>query len=173
MSFTRDLKSWQKSYFFMGNARDRTIRTEPTCVSWILLTIRTYMTRNSQSPWLQSRLLMGLNLKWRYIRPCPHTLPTMCALYTLDFKSRFDYKNFFYARPSFLLLLPLVFTFLPPLSFPLLHDVKRTNERANERLNGNSPLLTSRSSFLTITNFLPLASFLFLLTLDRLQRWRR
>jgi hypothetical protein len=34
-----------------GNATDRTIRTEPTSASWILLTIRTYMAGNSLSPW--------------------------------------------------------------------------------------------------------------------------
>ncbi|SAM02193.1 hypothetical protein [Absidia glauca] len=53
------------------------------------------------------------------------------------------YKDASVARPIILLLLPLVITFLPPLSFSLLHDVKRTDKRANERTNGNSPLLTS------------------------------
>jgi hypothetical protein len=68
------------------------------------------------------------------------------CLYTLDFKPRMAIR-FFFARLINLLLLPLVITFLPPLSFSLLHDVKRTSERANGRTDGNSPLLTSISSF--------------------------
>jgi hypothetical protein len=67
--------------------------------------------------------------------------------HTLDLKPRFGYKIFFSVRPSFLLLLPLVITFLPPLSFSLLRDDKRTNERVNERTNGNPHLLTSCPSF--------------------------
>jgi hypothetical protein len=74
-----------------------------------------------------------------------HSSNNVC-LCTLDFKPRLAIRLFF-ARPIILLFLPLVITFLPPLSFSLLHDVKRTNERANGRTNGNSPLLTSCSSF--------------------------
>jgi hypothetical protein len=49
---------------------------------------------------------------------------------TLYFKLRLGYKNFYFARPSLLLLLLLVITFFAsPLSFSLLHDSKRTNER--------------------------------------------
>jgi hypothetical protein len=62
------------------------------------------------------------------------------------FQTPIGYKIIFFAH-IILLLLPLVITFLPPLSFSLLHDVKHTNERANEQTNGNSPLFTSRSSF--------------------------
>jgi hypothetical protein len=69
------------------------------------------------------------------------------CLCTLDFKPRFGYKNFFFACSSFLLLLPLVITLLPHCHSFLLHDDKLTNERADERLNGNSSLLMSCSSF--------------------------
>ncbi|SAM00849.1 hypothetical protein [Absidia glauca] len=99
-----------------------------------------------------------------------HTLLQQCVPMHSGFQPPIGYKIIFFARPVILLLLPLVITFLPLLTFSLLHDVKRTNERANERTNGNSPLLTSCSSFAYLTNFLPFASFLFLMTLDRLRR---
>jgi hypothetical protein len=74
-------------------------------------------------------------------------------------------------RPSILLLLPLVITFLHPHCHSLYSTT--TNERTNERTNKRTvTLLFSRRVhlLLTITNFLPFASFLFVLTLDRLQR---
>ncbi|SAM04830.1 hypothetical protein [Absidia glauca] len=76
-----------------------------------------------------------------------HTLLQQCVPMHSGFQTPIGYKIIFYARSIILLLLPLVITFLPPLSSSLLHDDKRTNERANERTNGNSPLLTSSSSF--------------------------
>ena len=75
-----------------------------------------------------------------------HSSNSVC-LCTLDFNPRLAIRLFFFARPINLLLIPLVITFLPPMSFSLLHDIKRTNERANKLTNGNSPLLTSCSSF--------------------------
>jgi hypothetical protein len=51
------------------------------------------------------------------------------------------------------------------------HDDKRTNERMNEQTNDRTVtfLFSCHAHLLlTITNFLPFASFLFLLTLDRL-----
>jgi hypothetical protein len=91
------------------------------------------------------------------------------CLCTLYFKPRFGYTDFFFVHSLLLLLLPLVITFLPSLSFSLLLDDKRTNEQTNER---TVTLLFSRHVhlLLTSTNFLPFASFFFLLTLDRLQR---
>jgi hypothetical protein len=86
-----------------------------------------------------------LEMKTKPILPT-HSSNNVC-LCALDFKPRFGYMLIFFARPITLLLLPLVITFLPPLSFSLLYDIKRTNERANERTDGNSPLLTSCSSF--------------------------
>jgi hypothetical protein len=89
----------------------------------------------------------GTRLEMKIKPPLPtHSSNNVC-LCTLDFKPRLAYKIIFFARPIILLLLPLVITFLPPSSFSLLHDVKRTNEQANERTNGNSPLLTSCLSF--------------------------
>jgi hypothetical protein len=73
--------------------------------------------------------------------------------------------RFFLKCPFFtLLLFPLVITILPHCHFFLLHNDERT-----------VTLLFLRHDhlLLTITNFLPFASFLLLLTLDRLQRWRR
>ncbi|SAM03425.1 hypothetical protein [Absidia glauca] len=76
-----------------------------------------------------------------------HTLLQQCVPMHPIFQTPIGYKIIFCARPIILLLRPLVITFLPPLSFSLLHDVKRMNERANERTDGNCPLLTSCSSF--------------------------
>jgi hypothetical protein len=84
----------------------------------------------------------GAQLEMTIKPPCPHTSPTICA-YALYFQTPIGYKMIFFARRIILLLLPFVLTFLPPLPFSLLHDVKRTNERTN----GNSSLLTSCSSF--------------------------
>jgi hypothetical protein len=70
------------------------------------------------------------------------------------------------------LLLPLVITFLPPHCHSLYSTT--TNERENERMNERTVTLPfSRLVHLlvTITNFLPFESFLFLLTPDRLRRW--
>jgi hypothetical protein len=95
---------------------------------------------------------------------------------TLDFKPRFGYKNFFRARTLFCSFFPSSLLFYLPLSFSLLHDDKRTSERKNERTNERTvtlPFSRHVHLLLTITNFLPFASLLFLLTLDRLQRWRR
>ncbi|SAM01981.1 hypothetical protein [Absidia glauca] len=64
-----------------------------------------------------------------------HTLLWQCVSMNSRFQTPISYQIIFCARPIILLLLPLVITFLPPLSFSLLHDVKRTNERANERTN--------------------------------------
>jgi hypothetical protein len=64
-----------------------------------------------------------------------------------NFKPRFGYKSFFFSCSLFLLLLPLVITFLPHCHYFLLHDDKRTSERVNERTSGNFSLLTSWSSF--------------------------
>ncbi|SAL95285.1 hypothetical protein [Absidia glauca] len=75
-----------------------------------------------------------------------HRLLQQCVPMHSRFQTPIGYKIIF-ACPIILPLLPLVITILPPLSFSLLHDVKRMNERANERTNGNSPLLTSGSSF--------------------------
>jgi hypothetical protein len=55
-----------------------------------------------------------------------HTLLQQCV--HSRFQTPIGYKIIIFARPIILLLLPLVITFLPPLSFSLLHDVKRTNE---------------------------------------------
>jgi hypothetical protein len=85
-----------------------------------------------------------LEMKTKPLLPT-HSSDNVC-LCTLDFKPRLAIRLLFFAPPIILLLLPLVLTFLPPLSFSLLHDVKRTNERADERTNGNSPLLMSCSS---------------------------
>jgi hypothetical protein len=77
----------------------------------------------------------------------------------------------FPARSLFLLLLPLVITFLHPIV--ILFTSTPTNERLNEQTNERTvtrPLSRHVHLLLTITNFLPFASFLLLLTVDRLQR---
>jgi hypothetical protein len=63
------------------------------------------------------------------------TLLKQCAPMLSRFQTPIGDKIVFFARPIILLLLPLVITFSPPLSFSLLRDVKRTNERATERAN--------------------------------------
>jgi hypothetical protein len=78
--------------------------------------------------------------------PAP-TLLQQCVPMHFRFQTPIGYKIIFFACPLILLLLPLVITFLPHCHSFLLHDDKRTNERTNERTNGNSPLLTSCSSF--------------------------
>jgi hypothetical protein len=111
-----------------GNATDRTVRTEPTCVSWILPTIRTYMAGDSLSLWWDST--------WNDDKTAhAHTLLQQWVPMLSRFQTPIGDKIFFFARPIILLFLPLVITFLPPLSLSLLHDVKRTNERANEQTN--------------------------------------
>jgi hypothetical protein len=97
---------------------------------------------------------------------CPHTPPTMCALCTLYFKPRFGLRTFFSpflifapSSPRHYFLLPIVILFNPR---------RQTNERTNERT-----VTLPFSRHVTITNILPFASILFLLTLDRLQQWRR
>jgi hypothetical protein len=89
-----------------------------------------------------------------------------------DFKPRFGYKNFFSARPYFCSFFPSSLLFCLPLSFSLLHSTT-TNERTNELANERTVTLTFSSHvnlLVTIINFLSFASFLLLLTLDRLQR---
>jgi hypothetical protein len=95
------------------------------------------------------------------------------CLCTLDFNPRLAIR---------LLLLPVLLfcSFFPSSLLFCLHchslysttSNERTNEQTNER---TVTLLFSRlvHLLLTFTNFLPFASFLFLLTLDRLRRWRR
>jgi hypothetical protein len=80
-----------------------------------------------------------------------------------DLATRTLFLPFFIFAPSS----PRHHFFAIPLPFFLLHDDKRTNEQTNERTNGNSRHV---HLLLAITNFLPFASFLFLLTLDRLQQ---
>ncbi|SAM09537.1 hypothetical protein [Absidia glauca] len=76
-----------------------------------------------------------------------HTLLQQRVPMHSRFQTPIGYKDFFFLPSFYLLLLPLVITFLPHCHSFLLHDDKRTNERANERTDGNSPLLTSCSSF--------------------------
>jgi hypothetical protein len=74
---------------------------------------------------------------------------TRCScLCILDFKPRFGYKNFSFC-PTFIFAPSSLrhHFFASTLSLSFFHDIKRTNERANERTNGNSSLLTSCSSF--------------------------
>jgi hypothetical protein len=89
-----------------------------------------------------------------------HTLLQQCVPMHSRFQTPIGYKIIIFARPIILLLLPLVILFTPR---------HQTNERTSER---TVNLLFSRHVhlLLTVTNFLPFASFLFLLTLDRLRR---
>ncbi|SAM07820.1 hypothetical protein [Absidia glauca] len=77
-----------------------------------------------------------------------HTLLQQCATMHSRFQTPIGYKIYFFGL-SFIFApsSPRHYFFASTLSFSSLHDVKRTNERANERTNGNSPLLTSCSSF--------------------------
>jgi hypothetical protein len=81
-----------------------------------------------------------------------HTLLQQCLPVHSGFQTPIGYKITFFSRPIILLLLHLVITFLPPLSFSILHDVKRTNERVNERTNGTLPFSRHAHLLLTITN---------------------
>jgi hypothetical protein len=83
-----------------------------------------------------------------------------------DFASRTSILPIHYFCSFF----PSSLLFWFPLPLSLLHDDKRTIERANERTNGNSPFLTHVHLLLTSINFLPFASLLLLLAQDRLRR---
>jgi hypothetical protein len=91
------------------------------------------------------------------------------------FHTPIGHKNYFFVRPLFLLLLPPRHHFFAsslPFSF-FLHDDRRTDGRTNEQTNERTvtlPISRHVDLLLTITNFLPFASLLLLLTLDRLQR---
>jgi hypothetical protein len=87
---------------------------------------------------------------------------------TPDLATRFFFLPVLYFCSFFpsssLFNLPIVILFTPR---------RQTNERTNEQMNKRTvTLLFSHRVhlLLTITNFLPFASFLFLLTLDRLRR---
>ncbi|SAM08961.1 hypothetical protein [Absidia glauca] len=103
-----------------------------------------------------------------------HSSNNVC-LYTLYFKPRLAIRFFFlpvlYFAPSS--LRHYFFASIVILLTPLLQTNERTSERLNEQSNDRTvTLLFSRQVhlLLTITNFLPFASFLFLLTLDRLRQ---
>jgi hypothetical protein len=69
---------------------------------------------------------------------------------TLYFEPRPRYKIFFCPVLQFCSFFPSSSLFLPPhviLFFSRRQTNERTNERANQRTNGNSPFLTSCSSF--------------------------
>jgi hypothetical protein len=72
-----------------------------------------------------------------------HSSNNVCPC-TLDLKPRFGYKSFFSARPLFCSFFPSSLLFC--LHCHSLYSTT-TNEQLNERTNGNSPLLTSSSSF--------------------------
>ena len=76
-----------------------------------------------------------------------HSSNNVC-LCTLDFKPRFDYKNFFMPVLHFCSFFPssLLFCLHIVILFSTTTN-ERTNERVNERTIGNSSLLTSCSSF--------------------------
>ncbi|SAM08443.1 hypothetical protein [Absidia glauca] len=76
-----------------------------------------------------------------------HPLLLHCVPVHSRFQTPIFHKNFFFPSLTFAPSSPRHHFFCPTLSFSLFHDNKRTNERANERTNGNSPLLTSYSSF--------------------------
>jgi hypothetical protein len=150
--------------------------------SWILRTVRTFMAGDSIRSWpaisfgnIQSSLIRptchikGKLANWSSgTGSCLHTPPTPCAMHS-RFKTPI-YKIFFSA---------LLFIFAP--SSPRHHfftshchslHPTTTNERTNERM-VTPPFPRHVHLLLTIINFLPFASFLLLLTLDRLRRWRR
>jgi hypothetical protein len=109
-----------------------------------------------------------LEMKIKPLLPT-HSSNNVCPC-PLDFKPRFDYKNFFMPILHFCSFFPSSLLFcLHCHSLYSTTSNERTNEQTNER---TVTLLFSRHAhlLLTITNFLPFASFLFLLTLDRLQR---
>jgi hypothetical protein len=98
-----------------------------------------------------------------------HSSKNVC-LCTLDFKPRFDYKNFFMPVLLFCSFFPSSLLFC--LQCHSLYSTT-SNERMDEQTNERSVALLFSRHFhllLTISNFLPFASFLFLLTLDRLRR---
>jgi hypothetical protein len=80
------------------------------------------------------------------------------------------YKSYFFCSIlNFAPSSPRHHFFASTLSFSFFHDDKHTNERTNVTL----PFSHHVHLLLSITNILPFALFLFLLTLERLQRWRR
>jgi hypothetical protein len=59
-----------------------------------------------------------------------HTLLQQCVSMHFKFQTPVRHKNFFFARPLILLLLPLVITFLPPRCHFIFYSTT-TNERMN------------------------------------------
>jgi hypothetical protein len=79
-----------------------------------------------------------------------HTLLQQCVPMHSRFQTPIDFKNFFMPSLIFAPSSPRHYFFASTLSFSFLHDdkrAKRTNEQTSKRTNGNSPLLTSGSSF--------------------------
>jgi hypothetical protein len=115
----------------------------------------------------------GAQLEMKIKPPFPtHSSNNLC-LCTLDFKPRLAIRLFFWPVLLFCSFFPSsLLSYLHCHSLYSTTSNERTNEQTNER---TVTLLFSRHVhlLLTITDFLPFASFLFLLTLDRLRRWRR
>jgi hypothetical protein len=112
----------------------------------------------------------GTRLEMKIKPPLPtHSSNNVC-LCTLNFKPRFPIRLFFCPSYYFAPSSPRHYFF----AFHCLYLYSTTsNERTNEQTNERTvTYLFSRPVhlLLTITNFLPFASFLFLLTLDRLRR---
>jgi hypothetical protein len=115
-------------------------------------------------------VINGTQLEMKIKPPLPtHSSNNVC-LCTLDFKPRLAIRLFFLPALLFCSFFPSSLLFC--LHCHSLYSTT-SNERANEQTNERTvTLLFSRQVplLLTITNFLPFASFLFLLTQDRLQR---
>jgi hypothetical protein len=111
----------------------------------------------------------GTQIEMKIKPPLPtHSSNNVC-LCSLDFKRRSAIRSCFLPVLSFC-------SFFPSSILFCLHCHSLYSTTSNERTNEwTVTLLFSRHAhlLLTITNFLPYASFLFLLTLDPLQRWRR
>jgi hypothetical protein len=103
------------------------------------------------------------------IKPPLPTHPSINVCLCTSFQTPIGYKIIF-------LLVLLFCSFFPSSLLFCLHCHSLYSTTSNERTNELTvTLLFSRHVhlLLTITNFLPFASLLFLLTLDRLRRWRR
>jgi hypothetical protein len=123
---------------------------------------------------LLTLICLGSAANWSSGTRSAHTLLQQCVPVHSKFQTPILLQELFFC--SSLIFAPSSprHHFLTALSFffPSTTTNERTNEQTNER---TVTLLFSRHAhlLLTITNFLPFASLLLLLTLDRLRRWRR
>ncbi|SAM09356.1 hypothetical protein [Absidia glauca] len=143
-------------------------------------------TSSMATPWARTSsgtLTLRTPPRWE----SSNSTPTNVCLCALDFKPRLAIRFIFFpsyyfapSSPRHYFFASIVILFTPRRQTNERASERtneraseRTNERASERTNGRTvtlPFSRHVHLLLTITNFMPFASLLFLLTLDRLRR---